>query len=418
MTLPTDRALEFLSTEAGPVSRTWELRGALPVTMAGPGPVAFDGGARFEQVGGHDALWIVGAGPAALDGAGRGPAGADGAGWEGAVAWLAAELRSRAAEAPAAAARFAAAARVPVESVRAKLHARARAWCVAGGTPRAEIAWGARLEAHAPHRSSSAMPVGVSDAMSAADTLMSAADIAVEKYGSGGEDLAADPARPPAGALPSGPPLGAGYRGPVVLPASAAAWFVHEMGHAALEWTGDRPASPPAVTVEDDPTRAPWPCGFTWDDAGQPAGRVVLWGEGATPARAARRSGSIRDAAVPSLASTRCVIGVGAAPPVDPGPGVPWIGPVRAARFDPSSRTVILAFESYFSRSSDDKWFVHHAPGTLVAGVEEVWPGVRGGHGRSGIATDFARCTRQGVVIAVMVGAPTLVLDPVHVRLR
>ncbi len=404
MTLFVDRALAFLADGPGSGARVWELRGALPVGAAGPGRVVVDGGARFESESRADVRWIVGAGPGALRGIGT--LDGDAPGWDEAVGWLAAELRARAAEAPAATARFAEAAAVPAERVRAKLYGRVRAWRASGDVPRAEVAWGARLDA---------APAGIAPAtMSAADTLMSAADKTLTMS----RNEAAELSGPPAGPLPTGAPLAAGYRGPVVLSAPAAAWFVHEMGHAGLEWLGERPETPTGLTIEDDPTVAAWPCGFAWDDAGRAAGRAVLWGEGAAPERIARRSGSIRDAAVPSLSATRLIATARAAPPFDPGPGVPWIETVRAARFDPPSRTVLLRFETYFSRSSDDKWFVHPHAGTLVVGVEEAWSGVRRGPGSPALATDFARCTRQGVVIAVMVGAPTLVLDPVHIRLR
>jgi hypothetical protein len=206
------------------------------------------------------------------------------------------------------------------------------------------------------------------------------------------------------------------YHGPAVLAGPAAAWLVHEMGHAALERRPDRPHGPgAALAIVDDPRSAPWPSGFEWDDVGRPARRLVLWdANGSRNVRdaAPRRRASIREAAIPFLSFTH-LVEAGAPAPDAPPAGLPIVCSASSGRYDPLTETILLEVEQLVTEehgalSSVGEDF------TLLVAPDEAWSGARLCSPQMAFMPEQANCTRHGSMIAVMVGAQTLALDSVQ----
>jgi hypothetical protein len=221
-----------------------------------------------------------------------------------------------------------------------------------------------------------------------------------------GEGLPADSEGFPAAGLPRRA-LSRERGGRVVLLPAAAAWWVHEMGHAALEARGHgQPGGGGGLVVVDDPGLAPWPAGYERDDLGETGVATVLWDERGChrPAPSGRRRrASVRQPARPSLSATRLVVDPAAVTPsLEEATDLPVIDRVDAARFDPQRRAVYLRIRRTGGEAVD---------GVAVIRADEGWGGVRlwgDGHRNR---MDLAACSRQGGLNAVMVGAPTLALE-------
>jgi hypothetical protein len=407
----TDDALEALGQLAAEDAfLLWELRGSLRAPGLGSGVLEVDGGSRAELPprGGlaERAFFAVGAGPGALPDLARGrPPRPTGPEWNEAVLQLARFLDARAAEAETT---LGTAREVLREtgatglSLRLSVHARWRCWRRPGEAARAEVEAGIRV------RGSWSGAAGPGNFDVTADDAAGLPWVGGEWF----PDIAAPPSADPVTRLPSR------YCGPVVLGAGAAAWFVHEMGHAGLEWSGARPQCPEGLRIVDDPRAGPWPAGFRFDDAGRPSFATEIWSPSVAegPARPVYlRRASVRDRAVPALSCTNLVVDPGVRP-AGPDPGVlPRIEKVRAARFDPLSRCVFLAAEDVDTGGGADG----PRPGrsvTVAIKVDAVWPGARIITEPGGSSREQARCSRQGVVNSVMVGAQTLLLDPVRLH--
>lgn len=203
--------------------------------------------------------------------------------------------------------------------------------------------------------------------------------------------------------------------GDVVLLPHAAAWWAHELGHAAVEgW-----ALPPGtLTLIDDPGAASWPAGFAVDDRGHPAQAAVLQGGqklGGWISPGRFRRGSVREAAVPALSFTK-VEGKGERE--GKAGGVPsctlLAGQVKRGRFDPLSGHLSLLIDDLYQFVKGEL-VAFPGEALLLMDAGEAWSGAR--------AVDFFRpaysgqavCTRQGSVNFVMVGAPTIALSRVLV---
>jgi hypothetical protein len=381
--------LAELRAEAGDPStfRLWELRATLRGEVGGRvASIASDGGWREERGPARARAWrfAVGAGPGASF-----PAGGrtlprrdslDPAGWEAARFAIEDALRREFRSQTSAAGRLAATA-VPDAGrparVVVEIHLRWRAWRRGSAAPRHAEDLGMRALRAAPAQA----------------TL----------------DVAAGRGRPLA------------WTGPLVLLPPAAGWWAHEMGHAALE-TAPRIGSVPVphgLTIVDDPFEGPWPAGFAVDDAGDRARAAVLWndsGPQVPPRLGRRRRPSVRDAAVGGLSVTQLV--------GEPSRGVDWsdlpegtpvASGVRAGRFDPPTGLIALELEGVGSVRNGQ-----YGPGSghAVALIEAA----AGWRGLCALATGprhaeraFASCSRLGAVVPVMVGAPTIVLDPAQV---
>ena len=319
----------------------WEARAALDAGHDGR-RLDFDGGARSEGAGG-DAWFVVGAGPAACAAA-TGAAAAEGPdpdGWRDALAWLDAEARRLAEETRRAVRHFEASLprSATLADIRLEVRLRLRAWRPIGGAPAVALDAGCRLrgsiesargrgelDVEAERPDDWASPAAARDAR-----LRAAAGGPEFRRGEAGAELA------------DGPPPRVGATGPLRLDAAAAAWLAHELGHAAIE--GALPPGCEGAALIDDPLAAPWPVGFAWDDAGDAARAVALWGDAslapdARLGRAARRRDSVRSAASPALSATRLV----ATRPAPLGAGdAPLLRGAAAGRFDPASRTIVLS---------------------------------------------------------------------------
>lgn len=213
--------------------------------------------------------------------------------------------------------------------------------------------------------------------------------------------------------------------GPVVFAPDAAALLAHEFGHAALEAANApegraareaQPANGPSVV--DDPRVAPWPAGFTVDDEGRPARAVALWdAAGRTdvePGDLARRRGAFGLPAIPSLSATWLAVSGPRSAHALPPEGVPVVFDLQRARFDPVSRR-ILASAGTVGRFEAGVPVPAWSSATLVIDPDVAWTGVFATDPASPVTRDLARCSRLGSLVAVMVGAPTIGLDPVHV---
>lgn len=288
----------------------------------------------------------------------------------------------------------------PAGMLRFRLWCRLRAIAREPGGPYAELAAGLRLELDRQHGDPAVLWLGAPPSRSSAGEAIS--------------ERAGRASRPASRAV--GPPLPArdvsGAR--LLLRPSAAAWWVHEMGHAALESPAAATGSggPGGWVIVDDPLAAPWPAGFERDDLAQPSTRAVLWdGSGchAPPATGRRRRPSVRQAAVPALSATRleAVSGDDAAVGEAAGDGLPTVEAVRAARFDPATRRVYLRIRRTGGRTVD---------GVAVFRADQGWQGLQVLGASDRPPEDLAACSRQGGLNAVMVGAPTLSLEAEQVR--
>jgi hypothetical protein len=371
-----------------PTLLLWELRATLRGETGGAAPsVASDGGWRAEWGSERGRGWrfAVGAGPRASILSGRRTPGRrllDPQGWDAAVAAmeeaLRLEFRSRM---PAADALAAARDRGsgPPGRVAVEIHVRWRAWRRGAAAPR-----------HAEERGFHLTPQDSGEGVSPAWGL--------------------DGAVPPKS-----------WSGPLVLLAPAAGWWVHEMGHAALESApriGPAPASH-GLAIVDDPASGPWPAGFAVDDAGDRARAATLWdgsGPHAPARRGRRRRPSVRDTAEAALSITRLA---GKAARViewsDLPEGTPVAAGVRAGRFDPSTGLIALELERVGEvRDGACRPVCGHAVALVPAAAG--WRGLctlpAGPWQDEAIP---ATCSRLGAKVPVMVGAPTIVLDPVQV---
>ncbi len=413
-------ALEHLPSRAGgsPLYATWEIRGV----ARGRGPVhetsIVDGGARAEWLDPASgqvtrARFLVGAAPGALDALARDdefrfP---PGAAWERAVAELSGHL-AREVD------RFRRTFPLLEETVRAagpgarhvrwEVAARARAWRRPGEEPRSELSTGLRVT------------VRLAAGEAWTQVSWSGADPARVPWAGPGhrawvERLAgardAAEARARFEPLPPVP-----WEGPVVLLGSAAGWWGHEMGHAAIEgFPCPGPGNPHGLRILDDPRRAPWPAGFEVDDAGLPARAAVLWdAAGPLQVRGAgrlRREG-IRSPAIPSLACTTVEAAGGGWVDWDDLPrDVPVVLRADSGRLDLFGGTLLFGAADVMRVTPEGLRPVagNHL---LAVGCGEGWRGARPVRNAPAVEGEQATCTRQGWMIAVMVGAPTIVLDP------
>jgi hypothetical protein len=401
-----------------PALALWELRG----TLRGEGlPLAADGGWRLELGTRRGLAWrfAVGAGPAAALPSGRRtpsrPA-LDPTGWRAALKALEADLseemlRLRSETAPLAAglARSSAAAC----RTRLECHVRWRAWRCGRAAPRAAIERGVRV------------------VIEPGDGARPGEPGAIEWVGpaGGSPPWRGDPAGwlsarrmdrrvEPEPAARGGAAVCA--PGPLVLLPAAAAWWTHEMGHAALETA--RRIGPVrtahGLSIVDDPASGPWPAGFAVDDAGRPARAAVLWdadGPRVPAASGRRRRPSVRDAAERALAVTRLTGGTrngarwGELPD-----GTPVAASVRAGRFDPPTGTIVLELAGV-GRVAQGRPLAGSGRAVVAVDAAAGWQGVR--RLADGPLADpiLAACSRIGATVPVMVGAPTIVLDPVQV---
>lgn len=200
----------------------------------------------------------------------------------------------------------------------------------------------------------------------------------------------------------------------VLLP-PAAAWWSHEMGHAAIEGPA-AVARAGTARIVDDPAGARWPAGFDVDDLGWPGECSVLWdaeGSHRLPSRGHGRRASIRDDAVLALSNTRVDPGKEPALSWDDLPaGSPVIDSVDAGRFDPLTGEVVLGVGVAGVWQGEEMMPVR-ARSVLLARCEEAWRGVHIVSSDRTATFELATCTRQGLMHPVMVGAPTLALEPV-----
>lgn len=397
----------------------WELRGVLAASGPTPDRIELDGGCRVErETPGAgivvDSAFLVGGGPTALAYlvAGRAPCSDAADEWSTACEWLSGRLVAqlgptiRGLEALDRALTKAGAS---TDGLEIAVHGRARAWRRTGEPPRAELEIGVRVRRGWSSRRCTGW-VDRSAAGAASLPWVEVPEVFADELQN---ELLSATRRSPNEAPPE---LLSDYRGPVVFQPRAAAWLIHEMGHAALE-RSSRPVRPARtdLLIKDDPRAAPWPAGFQWDDMGQPARAATLWdaaGSHAGPWAGRQRRASIRDRAIPFLTCTQLEATAPASPrelPVD----VPVIGTVSAGRFDPPTGTIVLEAEDVRLEKRGGPLLV---PGSVIAVIDpdEAWSGIDLYGAQRRLATEPARCTRLGALIAVMVGAQTIALDSVH----
>lgn len=409
------QALDGVSQAPGaapPDLALWELRGAMRSNS-----VEFDGGGRVEwhrRGGGQAERWrfLVAAPPAALRRlAGEGPrAGGQGSAWRALCSGMEDELRRIERESHAAARALEELGRtsgIDGATARIEVWGRRRAWRTGSAEPSADQGFGRRIRLAGAHG------IGLSWTGSPE----------VEPPWTGREharwrdELAWRAHLARAGVARDARDE---YRGPMVLFPRAAGWWAHEMGHAALEQPSREFAVRHAARIVDDPAAGPWPAGFDRDDAGSAASPAVLWdglGHHQPAPAGRRRRTSVRDAARPALSSTRLEIPArGAAADLASLPdGLPIAASVRAGRFDPiSGRVVLEVDEAYVTESGA----CVPIPGTMVVEMEtaDAWRGLTPIRATCLDRSEQAWCTRRGSMHAVMVCAPTIVLDPVLAR--
>ncbi len=435
MTPVLQQALERLAearAEPGdpPSLALWELRAVLRGDAGGGvTSIAADGGWRLEwgESGARRWRFAVGAGPGARFRAeGRVPSrlALDPRGWEAALSAveeaLRAELRPLQSAADELGALLAGTGRAPAP-VAIEIHLRWRAWRKNAAPPRVAEERGFRLLAGAPDKGVPGAPVEWSGRPGTPPPWREDRGwIGVRRVRIGpGEAFAGEPtpgSRAPRGAARQ--PLA--RTGPLVLLAPAAGWWVHEMAHAALE-SAARIGRVPArhgLSIVNDPAGGPWPAGYLIDDAGDRAAAAVLWNEaGPHPAgrQGQRRRPSVRDAAEVALSVTQ--LAGGAAEGVawrDLPDGTPVAGGVLAGRYDPPSGRIALELERVGS-VRDGIPVPGGGRAVAVVDAAEGWRGLRCLASEPIENGAFATCSRLGSAVPVMVGAPTIVLDPVQV---
>ncbi|MDQ7008046.1 MAG: hypothetical protein Q9Q40_12510 [Acidobacteriota bacterium] len=209
----------------------------------------------------------------------------------------------------------------------------------------------------------------------------------------------------------TGSPVPSGWsEGPVVLEPEAAGWWVHEMAHAAMESAAIRAPNAAGLRIVDDPGAAPWPAGFRVDDRGCPARRAVLWdahGSASSVEPGRWRSASVRQSPQPLLSCTRLEWDPSVPRMDPPADGALWIRAIDAGRFDPLSGEILLAGKT---STGEDV--------LLMCTPEQAWRRARVCRGGTRDSQQMAACSRQGLTLPVMVGAPTLVLEPLRRYLR
>jgi hypothetical protein len=400
----------------------WEIRASLTATGATVERIELDGGCRAErQDPGADiaaeSWFVVGAGPSALEPVAAGapfPAAAADE-WRAAAAWASERLQKEfaglQASLPVAEGGFSGAG-LSVERSSAEIHIRVRAWRRGDDSPQGESVTGFRV------RHDWSAP-GVRGRTERSATALAELPWLANRDAFG-ETLARQHA-----ALRQLSPAGTtsaslrDYRGPVILAGPAAAWLIHEMGHAALERLASHSSGPKGgLAIVDDAPSAPWPAGFAWDDAGRPAQRLVLWdATGSRDVRAAapRRRASIREAAVPFLSFT-FLAQTGAdshAAALSPPPGIPIVCSASSGRYDPLTGTILLEVEQILTES---RGVLSSVAGnfTLLVTPDQAWSGACLSTPQTAFMPEQANCSRHGAVIAVMVGAQTIALDSVH----
>lgn len=211
-------------------------------------------------------------------------------------------------------------------------------------------------------------------------------------------------------------PAGAG---PLVLLPGAAAWWVHEMAHAALEGAGRIGGARSAhrLAIVDDPGAGPWPAGFEVDDVGEAARPAELWSEDG-PKRPAdsgrRRRASVREPARPALSVTCLVSRRGRSVAwADLPDRTPVARGIRAGRFDPASGAILLELEGVGTVEGGVP-VAGNARATALVKAADGWRGAHLLAAEIPSEESLAVCSRQGTALPVMVGAPTIVLEPVQ----
>lgn len=379
----------------------WEIRGRCRLESGREARMDVDGGLRVERVGPggrRESSALVGfpAGAARrVAGGDLAPRPGDREAWRDVAGGLVAVMRAEADRVRQAAGEDTAR--------RAEAHVRVRAWCRGGRKSGAVVEGGVRLGG-APDGLGHPRRIVWSGAWGAQPPAREA-------------ELSDDARSLPLGEALDPGALPRGLRGPVTLLPGAAAWWVHEMGHAAAESRrrSVTPATARGLAIADDPTRAPWPHGFSHDDDGVPSGRAVLWDdEGCRPFPDGHaRRASLTAASVPSLACTVLETGSESLSEAPLRDGEIVVDDAVQGRFDPSTGRIFLVVGTL---GVWEGGFLRRAEGgaILSVGRDEGWRTVRVRACGPVSPLRAALCTRLGAMSAVMVGAPTLTLGPVQ----
>jgi hypothetical protein len=387
--------------ELGPAVATWEWRIALDGEEVGVIAEAEDGGARLERSDPDSGLWgdalfLVGAEPADLLQLVGGGSDRMFPSDCGSLRMIVRQLAHQLAGSTSGLLRGTREAGPPLPgTLRFKLWLRARALAREEKPPVASLESGLRLRLDDEVSACSVTWLGVPVDLPAPSQLREALAAGLET----------------AARRSPGRPLAPEHRGRLLLAPEAAGWWVHEMGHAALEAAAPvRMPGPRGCRIIDAPALAPWPAGFALDDLGRPARPAVLWDESGCHLPRAfgrHRRPSVRHPATPSLSATRLEADSDRVRPVSFDLNqLPVVDRIGAARFDPSSRCIFLRVLRTGGCDVD---------GVAVIRADEGWGGLQvSGDGNEGVR-DIAACSRQGGLNAVMVGAPTLSLEVEHV---
>lgn len=295
----------------------------------------------------------------------------------------------------------------------AALHLRVRAWRRAGESGQTEVAAGVSIRCG----KSTEIAVAPTDFLFDMTTAPGAAAAQI------GDTCALRPPSIEFAPDADTPPFSSGWCGPVVFDARAAGWIAHEFGHAAFEATSGAGEPVPlnaehGAILVDDPTAVAWPVGFGVDDEGRPSSKRVLWGP-TGPVRnasesAPRRRGSLGQPCLPALTYTHLAVPERECFESPPPDGTPVIVDVSSARFDPASG-LILALATLTGQVREGRTTnLRQAPVLVWFDPRRVWPRLAAVGSTTAPSRFIARCSRLGSMHPVMVGAPTIVLDPVH----